>query len=237
MRLFLLVLLLVATSLCSRAQGLVQIVFEGEIDAAGGARVESDIVIGDAGASRPQKMSLALLLGERTSAVDFAGLLARRLEQAGAHVIFTGATGPMKGPTCLFVENVLAIGLRLGHGLNATITLCDDRPSSIKLTPSIESPLGAGLTVVAQTMEAHSQQPGHFTLDVRLDDRADASDVGPQIVKAAIDKGWPSELDQHVTWRPGATTDNGDITSCSIQLRSTTDWRIDISLAPHATPR
>jgi hypothetical protein len=237
MRMPLLALALVACSLCSRAQGLVQLAFEGEIDATGGARIESDIVFVDAHTGHAQKLSLALLLGERTSAVDFAGLLARRLEQAGARVIFTGSTAPMRGPVSLFVEDVASVGLRLGHGLNASITLCDDRPGSIRLTPSVESPLGATLMVVAQTMEAHAQQPGRMTLDMKLEDRADATDAGSQMVKVAIDKGWASELDGHVTWRPGQTTDNGDVTSCSLQLRSSTDWRIDVTLAPHVTQR
>jgi hypothetical protein len=237
MRMLLLALALVAGSLSSRAQGLVQLVLEGEIEPTGGARIESDIVFVDARTSRPQKMSLSLLLGERTSAVDFAGLLARRLEQAGARVVFTGATAPMKGPTSLFVDDVLSVGLRLGHGLSATVTLCDDRPTSIKLTPSAETQTGASLLVVAQTMEAHSGQPGRIALDMKLDERADASDVGSQMVKAAIDKGWASELDGHVTWRPGPMTDTGDITACSLQLRSSTDWRIDVSLTPRPTPR
>jgi hypothetical protein len=237
MRIPLLALALVVGSLGSRAQGLVQLAFEGTVDATGGARIESDVTFVDAQTGRPQRLSLALLLGEQTSAVDFAGLLARRLQQAGARVIFTGATAPMRGPAMLFIEDVTSVGLRLGHGLSAAVTLCEDRPASIKLTPSQENPSGASLSVVAQTMEAHSHQPGHFALDMKLADRADATDAGTQMVKTAIDDGWSSELDGHETWRPGSSTENGDVTSCSLQLRSNTDWRIDVTLAPHVTQR
>ncbi len=237
MRIPLFVLALVACSLSTRAQGLVQLAFEGEIEPTGGARVESDITFVDRSTGRPQTVSLALLLGERTSAVDFAGLLARRLEQAGAHVIFSGSTAPTRGPANLFVEDVTSVGLRLGRGLNAAITLCEDRPGSIKLAPGLEAPLGASLFVLAQTMEAHSHQPGRLTLDMKLADRADSTDVGTQMVKTSIDKGWFSELDGHETWRPGPTTDNGNVTSCSLNLRSNADWRIDVTLAPRMTQR
>ena len=237
MRIPLLALVIVACSLSAPAQGLVQIGFEGEIEPTGGARVESEIRFVDRGTGRQQTLSLALLLGERTSAVDFAGLLARRLEQAGARVVFTGSTAPTRGPANLFVEDVTAVGLQLGHGLNAAITLCEDRPGSIKLTPSIESPLGASLTVVAQTLEPHAHQPGKLALDMKIDERADATDAGTQMVKLAIDKGWFSELEGHETWRPGPTTDGGNVTSCSLNLRSNTDWRIDVTLAPRNSQR
>lgn len=233
--LFLSAILFLAPAL--HAQGLVQLSFGGEVDKTGGARVEAELTFADArspGGART--VSLALLLGERTGAADFALLFARRLEQSGAHVIFTGNNAPRIGPVHVFVEDTLAVGLKLGSGLTSSITLCEDYPGSVKLTPSTESKSGASLQVIAQTFEPHTQDRGRVVLDLNFNEKSALPDVGMKLVKGAIDQGWPSEMAGHDTWRPNALTETAQVTGCSFELRSYADWRLDIGLAPR-TPR
>lgn len=216
-----------------RAQGLVQISFFGEVSVTGGARVEADVSFADAhNGGTPRAVSLALLLGERTGATDFALLFARRLEQGGARVIFTGGNAPFSGPVTVFVEDALSVGLKLGSGLTASVTLCEDRPASVKLTPGIESKLGASFQVVAHTYEPHAQEHGRLALDLRFNDKSEVADVGLKLVKSSIGQGWPAELTGHDTWRPSAQTETAVVIGCCFELRSDADWRLDVALAP-----
>jgi hypothetical protein len=237
MRILLALLVVAAGSLSARAQGLVQVIFDGEVDTTGGARIEAEVTFMNSSLGRTTTMSLNVVLGERTSAVDLAGLVSRRLEQAGARVIFTGSTAPARGPTSVFVDDVTSIGLRLGRGLSASITLCEDRPSSLRLSPGLESKRGATLMVAAQTYEAQARMPGRFNYDLTFEDKTDAADAASKLVKTAIDKGWFSEIEGHDVWRPGATTEGASVTGFSAHLRSTADWRIDLTLAPRSSQR
>ncbi len=237
MRILLALLVVAALSLSARAQGLVQIILDGEIDPAGGARVEVDVTFRTPLAERATTMSLGVLLGERTTAVDVAALVSRRLEQAGARVIFTGSTAPGRGPASVFVEDVTSIGLRLGRGLSASITLCEDRPASLRLSPGLESKSGATLLVSAQTYEAQARLPGRLSYDIAFEDKADAADAASKLVKTALDKGWFSEVEAHEVWRPGATTEGASIVGFSVHLRSNADWRIDVTLAQRSGQR
>jgi hypothetical protein len=237
MRIVFALLFLVAAALPARAQGLVQVILEGEVETTGGARIEADVTFVSTQDGRPHTFSMALLLGARTSAVDVAGLLAQRLDQAGARVIWTGSTAPMRGPASLFVQDVTAIGLRLGRGLNASVTLCEDRPLMVKLSPGEESTRGATLLVAAQTYEPQVRKPGRFSYDLEFQDKSDGADAASKMVKSAIDKGWFSELEGQYGWRPGAMREGAAITSLSLHLRSNADWRIDVTLLPRATQR
>jgi hypothetical protein len=237
MRILLALLFVAAGSLSARAQGLVQIIFEGEVDTTGGARIEADVTFQNPTTEPAVTVSIAVVLGERTSAIDLAGLVSRRLEQAGARVNWTGSTAPARGPTCLFVENVTSVGLRLGRGLNASVTLCEDRPQSLRLSPGLESRRGATLLVAAQTWEAQSRVPGRLAWDMAFEDKTDAADAASRMVKTAIDKGWFSEIEGHDAWRPGAMTEGAAVTGFSAHLRSNADWRIDVKLAPRTAQR
>lgn len=221
----------------SRAQGLVQITLAGEIVEPGGARAEIDIGFVVPQTGLPARMTLAGLFGQSTSAADLSNLVTARLQDYGVRAISLGSHAPLKGPVNLYVDGVTSVGLRLGHGLSAQLTLCEDRPGSVKLTPGAESRLGAEIDVVALTVQDQTRTNGRLTIHVKLDDDPEITDVGMRLVHAAIQQGWPAELKGHDTWCPAASTETERVTSCSFALRSTADWRLDVALAPRQVAR
>lgn len=233
LRLPLFLAILVGTVLCapSRAQGLVQLTLAGEIAEYGGARVEVEMVLQSPESASPVRMSLVGLLGQHTSAADLANLVTARLRLVGVSAISLGSHAPLLGPVNLYVDGVLSIGMRLGHGLSATVTLCEDRPASVKLTPGAESKKGADLKVVVLTTQDQTRSQGRFTISTQLVDDSQITDVGMRLVHAAIAQGWPAELKNHDTWCPAAATETERVTSCSFDLRSQADWRLDVALA------
>jgi hypothetical protein len=240
MRILLAALFAAVLSLAADAQGLVQLAFGGEIAATGGARVEIEVGFADrAPATQGQlrKLDLSLHLGERTSACDLAALLARRLEQAGARVIFTGASAAPHGPANLFVEDALSISLRLTDGLTCNVTLCEDRPASVRLQPPLLEKQEARLKVVASTIHPHTKDHGSKSFEWTFADRDTRTDVGNKFIKAAIEKGWMSELENHETWRPGLFADGSNLEGCSFTLYSQGDWRLEIELQPRTAQR
>ena len=228
--------LLLASSL--RAQGLVQISLGGSVDTPGGGNVEVEVTYPNRNANDAlETVVVALVLGEGTSAFDFALLLERRLEAHNLRVTSSGPSTPIRGPVNLFVEGVYAVGIRLGHGLNATVTLCEDRPLSIKLSPGRESKLGASISVVAHTYQERTKEVGRVKVSETFSDKSEQTDVATRLVRAAIGAGWTSELANHTTWLPSGTTETERVTACSIELRSNADWRLDVVLAPRTAPR
>lgn len=220
-----------------QAQGLVQIALSGSVDTPGGGNVQIEVSYPNRNANNATETAVvALVLGESTSAFDLALLLERRLEQHHLQVTTSGPSTPMRGPVNLFIEGVFAVGIRLGHGLNATVTLCEDRPASIKLTPGTESKLGATLLVVAHTFQERAKEIGRVTVRETFGDRSEITDIATRLVRAAITAGWTSEMATHDTWIPGGMTETERVTACSIELRSNADWRLDVVLAPR-TPR
>jgi hypothetical protein len=216
-----------------RAQGLVQISLAGAIATPGGARVEIDIASYNANSpGTPVETKLNLLLGEGTSAADLGLLLARRLEEKQVRVTSLGANAPALGPVNLFLENTIRVGLRLGNGLRGTVTLCENRPLSVKVSPGTESQLGATFKAVAMTHQEHTGDDGRFVLDLNFADKSAITDVGMRLVRSAISQGWPSELKGHDTWWPAPMTETQRIVSCSFEIRSNADWRLDVALAP-----
>lgn len=225
-----------AIVLCSplRAQGLVELSLSGEITTKGGARVEIEVKTLDPNKPDvPAVTSLAVMLAERTSAADLGMLLAKRLETTSfVRVIWRGEGAPTHGPVNLFLDGVLGVGLRLGNGIEGRLTLCEDRPASVKLTPGLERRQGGEFRVVALTREDKSREMGRIGFVVKLDERSEITDVGTRLVHAAIGQGWPSELKGHDTWCPGPMTETQRVLSASLELDAAADWRLDVALAP-----
>jgi len=238
MRALLTLVFLFLGTVSARAQGLVQLTFDGAIDTSGGGHVELEVTFADAkGGWAPRTASLDLLLAEKTGANDVAGLIALRLERAGARVMFTGANSPSRGPTNIFVEDVFAVGLRLGHGLSGSVTLCEDAPQSVRVAPGAESKSAATLSVSAHSLNPHTKDRARVSFDVQLPEKSTQVDASSRVMLAANAANWRSELKSNEWWLPGIATDKGNVTSCTFDLRSNGDWRLDVVLTPRATQR
>ncbi|MBL8861756.1 MAG: hypothetical protein JNK02_07060 [Planctomycetes bacterium] len=234
-RLASLVLTACALAGSARAQGPVQLALMGEVDRTGGARIEVDVTF-LARDGQSATASVALFLAERTSAADLGVLLERRLAAAGLRVLNTGSGLP-RPVTCLFVEDVLSVGLRLGHGLRATLTLGEDRAESVRLLAPYDARLDAELRVTASTWMPHERRHARVEYQARLEAAAPPVKIADQLAAASTRVGWSGEIQGHEVWRPGATAAGGAVGAVNFDLQTQGDWRLEVALAPRTQVR
>ena len=215
-----------------RAQSLVQLTIEGEIDRPGGAWVDVEVVAVP-GTDGARSASLGLHLAEKTAAADVVALLTRRMEAAGMHAVFASErTGP-RTLAHVFVEDCVAVNLHLGHGLAPTVTLCETAPASLKVVPPIESKGKGFLTIAASTWHAPSQTPNRLSIELELDDRRAPTMIAEDLVTRSIQLGWLAERLKHEAWHPTGMADGSIVKGSSIALQTTgADWRMEIGIGP-----
>lgn len=228
-------LLLAAVAAPASAQGLVQLTFSGEIDRTGGARAEVDVTVAKDG--QPRTLSFSVFLAERTSAADLAVLLEKRLTAAGVRTINASEGQSARPVTCLFVEDVLAVGLRLGQGLRATVTLSEDRAESVRVLPPQDARQDADLRVTASTWIAHERKHARVELEARLEAAMPLVRIADTLADKATRAGWPSEIQRHESWLPGAVAGGSAIDAVHFDLLTQGDWRIEVAIAPRVQAR
>jgi hypothetical protein len=220
------------------AQGMVQLALTGEVDRTGGARAEVEVTFANTATNMEARtVAFSMFLAERTSASDLAVLLEKRFAAAGARAVNTSAGQPARAVTCLFVEDVLAVSLRLGQGLRATVTLSEDRPHSVRILPPEDARQNAMLRVTASTWFAHERVHKRTELEAQLDSSMTTMRIADMLSSQAIRQLWPSEVERHETWLPGATAENGLIQGASFDLITSGDWRLELVLAPRRQDR
>lgn len=231
--------ILVAASCCASpavAQGMVQLTLSGEVDRTGGARAEVEVTFASTN-NEARTVAFGMFLAERTSASDLGVLLEKRLVAAGARAVNTSEGQPARAVTCLFVEDVLAISLRLGQGLRSTVTLSEDRPHSVRIVPPEDARQDAILRVTASTWFAHERVHKRSEMETRLDPGLTTMRIADLLANQAIRASWPSEIERHETWLPGATAAAGLIVGASFDLITSGDWRLELVLAPRRQDR
>jgi hypothetical protein len=238
---FLAVLFPVATTLlagAARAQGPVQIVLSGEIDRPGGARVEFEVEFANE-ATRGERAtaSLSMFLAERTSAADLALLLERRCAAAGLRPLNAAAGQAARPVTCLFFDDVLGVSLRLGQGLQGTVTLGEDRPDSVLVLPPVDARSDASFRVTGSVWKAHDRRHGRVEFDLGLSAEASLARTAADLANAAAKSGWAGDLRGDESWLPAHSAGGGQIDGAHFDLRSSGDWRLEIRLAPRTAVR
>jgi len=233
--------ILFAASCCvapAAAQGMVQLTLSGEVDRTGGARAEVEVTFVNGNTNNEARtVAFGMFLAERTSAADLAVLLEKRFVSAGARAVNTSQGQPARGVTCLFIEDVLGVSLRLGQGLRATVTLSEDRPLSVRIVPPEDAKQDAILRVTASTWFPHERLHKRAEMETRLDPTLTTTRIADLLANQAIRSGWPSEVDRHETWLPGTTASAGVIEGASFDLITSGDWRLEIALAPRRQDR
>jgi len=220
------------------AQGLVQLTLAGEIDRTGGARAEIDVTFANnATGGEPRTLSVSLFLAERTSAADLAVLLEKRLTAGGVHTVNASEGQAARPVTCLFLDEVLGVSLRLGQGLRASVTLSEDRPESVRLLPPQDAKQDAELRVTASTWLAHERRHGRVEIETRLEAAQPVARIADALASRATQAGWASEVQRHEVWMPGGTAAGGTIDAVNFDLHSGGDWRLEIALAPRLQQR
>jgi hypothetical protein len=221
-----------------RAQGPVQLTLSGQVDRAGGGRAEVVVTFANATTQgAPASVMFSMFLAERTSAADLAVLLERRFTAAGLSAVNTSAGQSARPATCLFLEGVLSVALRLGHGLRATVTLGEGRPETVRLLPPQDAKKDARLFVTASTWSAHERRHGRFELEHLLGAELPVVRIADQLTSTATRRGWPSDVRNHEVWLPGTSIAGAAIDAAHFDLDSEGDWRLEIGLAPRGQSR
>ncbi len=220
------------------AQGMVQLTLSGEIDRTGGARAEVEVTfVNGSTNNEPRTVAFSMFLAERTSASDLGVLLEKRFVAAGARAVNTSQGQPARAVTCLFVEDVLGVSLRLGQGLRSTVTLSEDRPLSVRIVPPEDAKQDAILRVTASTWFPHERVHKRAEMETRLDPTLTTTRIADLLANQAIRAAWPSEVERHETWLPGPTAAAGVIQGASFDLITSGDWRLELVLAPRRQDR
>lgn len=235
-RSFVLAVLVLVHAPAARAQGLVQIVLEGEIAQEGGARIELDLRYETRidGALREGRSELGLHLANHTSAADVALLLQRELGRAGAIVVAPagGASDPKRAS--VFVDRALAVGLRLGRGLAAEVCLCDAAPALVRFLPPKEVKESARFVLASSTEHPHTKDRGRFDLALDFTAALSGEQASDLLTTGTINKGWTGQWLDHQAWRPQALISGARITGTCLALKSKGDWRLEVELEHEA---
>ena len=235
----------------ARAEGLVQLHFEGRIAPPGGARVEIEVggtatrdgQLADFG--QKVDFGMYLHLGRGTGARDLVALLAQRLRDQGLDVVEPAGAAATDGDAAartppgasLFVDRVRYVRIRLGTGLQGAVTLCEEAPIAVRVLPPGQTKAGARLYVGASTFTPHTGDHSLRALELELGSEASAPEVSEKLAQRAIASGWVCERPALDSWRPHQMLDGARITGCSIELESGADWRLEVELEPAADRR
>lgn len=222
----------------ARAQGLVQISLEGEVDRTGGARADVEVTYANRSTNgESRSVAFSMFLAERTSAADLGVLLEKRLTAAGVSILNASAGQAARPVTCLFLDDVLGIGLRLGQGLQASVTLTEDRPESVRLLPPEAAKQDADFRVTATAWVAPERRHGRVEIEARLEAAQPVVRIVDALAAQATRAGWASEVKGHEVWVPGAMAGGGAVDAVSFDLRSSGDWRLEVALSPRLQQR
>lgn len=218
------------------AQGPVQLSLSGEIDRTGGARAEVEVNFAS-GNGAVATARFSMFLAERTTAADLGVLLEKRMSAAGVHVLNASGGQSARPVTCLFFEDVLGIGLRLGNGLRSTVTLGEDRPDSVRILPPEDAKQDGELRVTASTWMAHERRHQRVEIEARLEAAAPVVRIADLLVGASTRAGWASDMRNHEAWLPGPAASGGVVDAVSFDLQTSGDWRLEIALVPRTQAR
>jgi hypothetical protein len=215
----------------SRAQGLIQLSFEGALIPEGGAAVELEL--GAIGETEERVLSFRAHLAHGTTATQVAGLLAHMLaRQAIEHRLFDepALAGGRPGGAQLFVNDVTFVNLRLGHGLSVDVTLCQGAPARLRIDAPRAHKQPAEIAIHVSTLHHEMQSSGTAVVRVTASEGDDAGDLAERLVHTSIDSGWIARRPSVDSWSPVKMGDGSEIVGCSIEIETQGDWRFEVSL-------
>ncbi len=209
------------------AEGLVQLTLHGALTEPGGAYVQVEV---DRWTGKEVKRhDLHAHLAQGTTARDLAGLLHARFEHQGAVVRYSPDDGDDRAH--LFVEHATAVNLRLGFGLWAEVTTCEEAPVSIRLDEPQLASGPARLELTATTYHEHTERPGRLTCALPIAKDANTAQISQELAARANDAGWVGERPSPDRWTPLRAQVGGAVIACNVRLRSErADWRLEVRL-------
>lgn len=225
-------LLLVSSTTAARADGLVQIVLEGEITQEGGARIELDLAFETRvnNVTSEARTELGLHVAKNTSAADVALLLQRELARSGASVIAAPDGGHERLRASVFVDRAHAVGLRLGRGLTAQVCLCEEAPALVRFLPPKEAKEAARFSLTASTEQPHTKERTRFEYAFDLAASVSGEQAADVLTTGTIAKGWVGQCLDHQAWHPQSLSSGARVTGTCLVLASKGDWRLEVEL-------
>jgi len=220
---------LLVTAPTTAAQGLVQVSLGGVLGQAGGAFIELEVAALNAQGQRLEAV-LHAHLAQGTTAAELSSLMVHRMQAAGLSFVRPPTSTGRRETAQLFVESVTFVHLRLGGGLTGDITLCDERPTAVRFLPPSVVRAPVSVAVYATTRHPHTRERG--SAKVSIEAAADASSVvvAEALVQKAIRNGWVAARPTLESWSPVKLANGHEITGCSIALRGTGDWGIEVEI-------
>jgi hypothetical protein len=212
------------------AESLVQLTLHGELSETGGAFVQVEVDFWSDDSVRRNDLHAHLAQG--TTAHDLAGLLYARLLETGAKVRFPseGLGDPQKAQ--LFIEHATAVNLRLGFGLWAEVTACEESPQWIRLVEPQLAKGAAQIDLTATTFHAHLKQPGRLTLSLPLTPDSNTASISQEFSKLAAENDWIGERPSPDRWSPLRSELGAAVIACNIRFDSRkSDWRLEVQLS------
>lgn len=211
------------------ADSLVQLTLHGSLTESGGAFVQVEVDIWKDGAVKRNDLHAHLAQG--TTAHDLAGLLAKRLSEAGAKVRFPseGVGDPLTAQ--LFIERTTAVNLRLGFGLWGEVTACEEAPRWIRLVEPQLAKGTAQIGLTATTYHEHLKQPGRLKLNLPLTKESNTASISQQFSQLAVENDWVGERPSPDRWSPLRSELGAAVIACNIRFDSPdSDWRLEVQL-------
>ncbi len=142
------------------------------------------------------------------------------------------------GPVSLFLEDVESIRVRLGCGLRATVTACDERPAALRLLPPRLQ--GESMSAFVRLSVTCASRDKLLTKDVELD-LADvettAERVADLLARRATQAGLRSERPTGDSWATSGASSGEAAVGASVELFADSDWGIELELAPREGSR
>ena len=211
-------------------QGAVQISFRGSIEPIGGARVEFDVI--PTADHKPElELHLDWQLARGTSAEDLVLILDRELTVRHIGHVMLGMHDGTPLAAGLLIDSTLSVGLRMGHGLLADLTLPDRSPAGIRLLAPSDVKQDSSLVIDATTYHPVSKERGRLHVEIPLDAKSNGPAISERLMTAAIAQKWLGERVNHDSWRPGTSSEGALPVGCSITLGATQgDWRLEIEI-------
>lgn len=222
-------LAILALTVPASASGLVQLSLAGEIVETGGGQVRIEVEARVRGEVR--RALLDAHLAEHTRANDVAALFAARARHAGLAVVAPDDGAARSTFPQLFIEDVTAVRLRLGHGLWSTVTLCEDAPQALRVLPPKLVQEGAELIVGASTFHPHDHSRGRSVVEVEIDRFDSAAAIAEELFSLSTREGWVSDRPSPEVWRAVRMGNGARIQGVSVQLLAPgADWGLEVEL-------
>jgi hypothetical protein len=234
MRLCIAFLGIVSLAAIAHGQGAVQISLAGSILPIGGARIEFDVV--PSFEHHPElELHLDWQLARGTSAEDLALILDRELANRHIGHVVLGVHDGTPQAAGLLIDSAVSVGLRLGHGLSADLTLPDRSPAAIRILPPSDVKRDSSLLIDATTYHPVSKERGRLHVEIPLEAKSNSPAISERLMTAAIAQKWLGERVNHDAWKPGTSSEGALPIGCSITFGNTeSDWRLELEID---TPR